>query len=143
MKSRTLERFESVCNHYGINAIYVFGSRSKEVADFVKGKGNMDKDCNSDVDLGVLPDRDSLLTPQDRIKATIALEDLLKVNRVDLIILPEAPPFLCLDIIEGELLYTSDPDETSRYELYVLRRAGDLAFYERQRRIQILTGEIP
>jgi hypothetical protein len=76
------------------------------------------------------------------MKLIIALEDLLRVSKVDLIVLPEASPFLCLDVIDGELLYTSDPDETANYELYVLRRAGDLAFYERQKRMQIISGEI-
>lgn len=54
------------------------------------------------------------------------LEDLLQVGRIDLILLPEADPFLALDIIKGELLYTDDPDQQARHELFVLRRAGDL-----------------
>ena len=142
MHSKVFQKLELICEHYGICALYVFGSRAQEIANFVKGTGKIDSSCSADVDLGIMPIKGSLLTPRNRIKATIALEDLFEVSRIDLILLPEAPPFLCLDVIDGELLYTSDSDETARYELYVLRRAGDLAFYERQKRAQILTGEI-
>jgi hypothetical protein len=38
------------------------------------------------------------------------LEDLLEVNRVDLVILPEADPFLALEVIRGELLYSEELD---------------------------------
>jgi hypothetical protein len=51
MKSKILKKLGSICHHYRINALYIFGSRSKEIADFVKGKGNIDKGCNADVDL--------------------------------------------------------------------------------------------
>ncbi len=71
----------------------------------------------------------------------MALEDLLDVPRVDLVILPEAPPFLALDIVQGELLCATDPVAEAEYQLYVLRRAGDLAPFERERRRMILAGE--
>ena len=70
---------------------------------------------------------------QDRVRLSIELEDLLGVNRVDLVVLPEADPFLALDIIRGELLYCEDEDAQAEDELYVLRRAGDLAPLERER----------
>jgi hypothetical protein len=62
------------------------------------------------------------------------------VGRVDLVILGEADPFLALDIIRGELLYCADKDVEAEEELHVLRRAGDLAPYARERWKQILTG---
>jgi hypothetical protein len=43
-----------------------------------------------------------------------------------------------VDIICGELLYTSDPDQQARYELFVLRRAGDLLPFQRERTRMIL-----
>jgi len=58
---------------------------------------------------------------------------------VDLVLLPSASPFLALDIIRGELIYCADPHAQSEYELYVLRRAGDLAPYQRARHELVLS----
>ena len=57
--------------------------------------------------------------------------------------LAEADPFLAANIIRGERLYALDPDEADEYELYVLRRAGDLAELERERMALILHEEPP
>lgn len=59
---------------------------------------------------------------------------------MDLVILPEADPFLALDVIRGELLYCADRDAQAEQELQVLRRAADLAPYARERWEQILVG---
>jgi hypothetical protein len=67
-----------------------------------------------------------------------ALEDLFGAQRVDLVVLPEADPFLAANIIRGERLYCRDETEADEYELYVLRRAGDLAPLERERIALIL-----
>ena len=98
------------------------------------------KDSDSDVDIGVEPKPGRYLNAKERVRLAIELEDVLDVNRVDLVILSEADPFLALEIIRGELLYCADADAQAEYELYVLRRAGDLAFYARERWQQILTG---
>jgi hypothetical protein len=57
------------------------------------------------------------------------------------VILPEAPPYLALDVVRGEWLYVGDADVEAVYQLYVLRRAGDLAPFERARLQMILAGE--
>lgn len=92
----------------------------------------------SDIDIGILPHAGVIFTARDRVNLAIALEDLLDAPRVDIVLLPEAEPFLALDIIRGELLYTDDPDLQSEYELYVLRRAGDLLPFKLQRMKSIL-----
>ena len=74
----------------------------------------------------------------ERISLAIELEDRFDVPRVDLIILPEADPYLALEVIRGELLYTDDPDRQARHELYILRRAGDLMPFKKQRMRMIL-----
>ena len=102
----------------------------------------MENKKNVDADLGLLPAQKCRLNVTDRVRLTIDLEDLLGVCKVDLVILSEASPFLALDVIKGEQLYSADPDRTVEYELYILRKAGDLAYFERQRRKQILTGAI-
>ena len=61
------------------------------------------------------------------------------VARVDLVVLPEAGAFLALAVVSGELLYCDNSTEQAEYELYVLRRAGDLLPFERARRELILS----
>lgn len=59
---------------------------------------------------------------------------------MDLIVLPEADPFLAANIIRGERLYCSDAYLADEYELYILRRAGDLIPLERER-IALIMGD--
>jgi hypothetical protein len=59
-------------------------------------------------------------------------------RRVDLVVLQEADPFLAVEIIRGERLYVRDEYEADEYDLYILRRAGDLAPLERERQALIL-----
>jgi hypothetical protein len=74
------------------------------------------------------------------VELAAELEDLLEVGRVDLVVLDEADPFLALDVIRGELVYGADKDAQAEEELHVVRRAGDLAPYARERWDRILTG---
>jgi hypothetical protein len=41
-------------------------------------------------------------------------------------------------VIRGELLHTEAPDDQAQYELYVLRRAGDLLPFKKERMRMIL-----
>ncbi len=70
----------------------------------------------------------------------VALEDLFGVSRVDLVVLPEADPFLAANIIRGDRLYAQNEHAADEYDLYVLRRAGDLAPLERER-LDLLEGK--
>jgi len=47
-------------------------------------------------------------SPEKKVELTIEPEELFQVNRVDLVLLSEADPFLCADIIAGELLFTDE-----------------------------------
>lgn len=133
----------ALCARYGVNALYAFGSRAAEVVAFVRGQAVLVSTSASDVDLGVLPAPDRRLDADDRVRLTIELEDLFGVPRVDLVVLPQARPYLALDVVSGELLFCADPVREAEYELFVLRRAGDLAFFERERRRMILAGIAP
>jgi uncharacterized protein len=133
----------AVCDRYGVDALYAFGSRAAEVAAFVRGRGARNPASGADADLGVLPRRNRLRDVRDRVRLAIELEDLLDVPRVDLVVLPEVEPYLALDAVSGELLFRADPIREAEYELYVLRRAGDLAFFERERRRALLAGFAP
>lgn len=118
--------------------VYVFGSRE---ADFVQGVGARSDGppaVEPDLDVGVRPVRGRRLSARRRAELVVALEDLFDIPRVDLVIVPEAPPYLALAVISGELLYCRDTTDQAEYELYVLRRAGDLAPFEHERRAYIL-----
>lgn len=133
-------RLEAIARRCGLAEIYAFGSRARAVAAQldVPVPAAPPVGSGSDLDLGVRPIFGVRLTAQCRVNLTIELEDLFSAPRVDLVVLPEADPYLALDIVRGELLYTVDADEEARYQLFVLRRAGDLAPYKKERMRMIL-----
>lgn len=137
------DQLKAAASPYSIATLYVFGSRATEIAREVRGRGLPLQHAESDVDVGVQPAPDRRLTAQDRVRLAMELEDILGVSRVDLVVLPEADPFLALEVIRGEMLYCADADAQAEDELYVLRRAGDLAHYARDRWQHLLSGAAP
>ncbi len=103
-----------------IVALYLFGSRARGEATE-----------RSDVDVGILFRQDVAL--RDLLLLEDALERHLGLP-VDLVDAGRASAFLALDVIRGERVYCTDPDRCDEFELYVMRRAGDLAPFERERR---------
>lgn len=132
------EQLEEICRRYRVSDLYAFGSRAAEFAAKLAGKPSATSLAGSDLDIGVRSESRRQWSADERVSLTLALEDLFRVPRVDLVVLPEAEPFLALDIIRGELLYTADPDEQARYELFVLRRAGDLLPFKKERMRMVL-----
>lgn len=134
-----LDQIKAIGARYNLAAIYVFGSRASEIQRRVAGECVPAGHSESDVDVGVRSLDRTRLHARDRVRLVADLEDAFRVGRVDLVVLDEADPFLALDVIRGELLYCADKDMEAEEELYVLRRAGDLALYARERWTQILT----
>ena len=134
-KSRPIPpyKLKEIALRYGLEEVYAFGSRAKEVAARLRGERACAAHPKSDVDIGVRPKLSLTLGPSERVKLALEIEDLLKFSRVDLVILQETDPFLAVEIIRGELLYTEDPDRQARYELYLLGRAGDLLPFKKER----------
>ncbi|MFQ5739271.1 MAG: nucleotidyltransferase domain-containing protein [Acidobacteriota bacterium] len=130
------QSLQELCGPLPIVALYVFGSRAPELR--LEGRSVRPERIDSDLDLGVQVEHETRLTAAERVSLTIALEDLFQVPRVDLVVLNETGPFLALDIIRGELLYCADALCQAEYELYVLRRAADLACYQKERCRQII-----
>mgnify|MGYP001578119609 FL=1 len=120
--------------------VYVFGSRAKEIAATLKGEERRQKRPTSDIDIGIRPLRGVRLSPGDLVNITIELENLFDAKHVDLVLLPGADPFLALNVIRGELIYAEDFTDQARYELYVLRRAGDLFPLKKARMDMIMEG---
>jgi predicted nucleotidyltransferase len=109
-----------------VRAVYIFGSQSKG-----------DQRPDSDLDLGVL------YRTRQPLAATLALEQALEQivgRKVDLVDAARAGAFLALDIVRGDRIFCREPLETDRFELYVLRRAGDLLPFERQRQALLLAA---
>ena len=107
-----------------IRAIYLFGSQSRGIAR-----------PESDFDLGVL------YAARQPLETTLLIEQELERaigRKVDLVDAARARAFLALDIVRGERIFCREPTETDHFELYVLRRAGDLLPFERQRQALIL-----
>lgn len=136
-------RLAELARGHGVQDLYVFGSRAAEIAGRLRdgpitAVPSGDPDADADVDVGVRPRRGTPFRIRERVGLTLALEELLGVGRVDLVVLPEVGAFLALAVVSGELLYCADPTDQAEYELYVLRRAGDLEPFERERRELIL-----
>ncbi len=99
--------------------------------DLVEGKIEQFSSKPSDLDIGIKPEKP--LTVEEKVKIVIFFEDLFDVPQVDLIILPEAPVFLALEIVTGEILYREDPTFEAEYQVYIIRQVADLFSYERMK----------
>lgn len=124
---------EQLCRDMGVSILYVFGSRALEVAAWLAQPGQPLAPSASDVDIGAHAAHGTFWPVADKVRLAIALEDLLGCERVDLVVLNEADPFVAAEIIRGERLFADDAHAADEYDLYVLRRAGDLAPLERER----------
>ncbi|WP_448383468.1 nucleotidyltransferase domain-containing protein [Desulfosoma sp.] len=141
LKGERREALASLCQSYDVEILYAFGSRGREALEWVHAKRETLSPGPSDLDVGVKP-RPGITFPVRRtVELALALEDLFGVSRVDLVFLPHADPFLAANIIRGERLYAVDPHAADEYDLYVLRRAGDCAYLERQRLALILGSD--
>lgn len=132
------DRLHALARRHELDAVYAFGSRADEIAKLVRGEGPVDSTNRSDVDIGVLPSPDHDLDVRARVQLAGELEDLFGVSRVDVVLLPQAPAYLASDVVAGDLIACVAPVREAEYQLFVLRRAGDLAFFERERRRQLL-----
>jgi uncharacterized protein len=125
--------FEAICRQADAAIVYAFGSRAREVRGWLRGEQTSLAAGPSDVDVAVkfLPGTE--IGVDERVSLAIAIEDLLGVNRVDLVDLDQADAFLAANAIRGSRLYAEDAYLADEYDLYVLRRAGDLAPLEHRR----------
>lgn len=134
--SARLQKVEEICAMHRVKVLYVFGSRSAEMLDFIRGDAHQLSESQSDLDVGVLPH--SPFSIEDKVNLTLELETFFNSTKVDLVVLPEADSFLAANVIRGERVYAEDPYLADEFDLFVLRRAGDLAELERQRMEMIL-----
>lgn len=127
-----------LCECLDVALVYAFGSRANEAFEWARGRRMALATGGSDVDIGVRARPGVIWTVSEKVRLAQALEDLFGCARVDLVVLGEGDPFLAAEIIRGERLYAEDPLQADEYDLYVLRRAGDLAPLEHERQALIL-----
>jgi len=126
-------QLKKICKRYHEESVYVFGSRTDEIRRFLDGKDKRLLPSQSDVDVGVKIEKGVSLTVREKVRLGIELEDLFDVNRVDLLVISEVDPFVAANIVRGERIYCEDDYIADEYDLYILRRAGDLVYLERKR----------
>lgn len=136
-----IKELDRISKRYRLSAFYAFGSRATEVAALIQQKSGRLAKGARDVDIAVLPDIHVVLSTRDKVEIMLELEELFGASRVDLLILPEADPFLAANAIRGERIYCRDEYGADEYELFILRRAGDLIPLERERINLILEKE--
>lgn len=126
-------QLQNICKRYHVESLYVFGSRAGEIRHFLNSKGKPLISAHSDVDIGVKMKRGVSLNVREKVRLGIDLEDLFNVNRVDLLVISEVDPFVAANVVRGERIYCEDEYVADEYDLYILRRAGDLIHLERER----------
>ena len=87
----------------------------------------------SDLDLAVSGGIGRRFLLAEKVTIASALSDLFQFEAVDLADLAEVDPFVAANIVRGERLYCLRRLYADELDLYVLRRAGDLAPFERER----------
>ena len=129
---------DALCRAFDLHILYAFGSRGREALAWLDSDGGGLPPGPSHLDIGVKPAQP--LAVRRKVELAVALEDLFDVGRVDLVVLPEADPFLAVNVIRGERLFADDAYLADEYDLYILRRAADLLPLERERQRLILEG---
>jgi uncharacterized protein len=139
-KSRE-DRLSEIARAFDLEIIYAFGSHAGDALKWLKDEQFLVSISSpSDLDIGIKPASGKQLSVKEKVHLAMALEDLFCVSGVDLVNLPEADPFLAANIIRGERLFSKDTYLADEYDLYILRRAGDLIPLERER-IALIMGE--
>lgn len=130
VEARLRERFPSD-RYPEVVSLYLFGS----VAE-----GTTHRD--SDIDVGVLVDRDAAPSRADRSELRVRLgSELIALtgrNEVDVVVLNDAPPLLARAIVTGgKRLLCRNEEDDRRFVLDTLLRAADLEpWLRRMKRIK-------
>src|SRR5207249_2174979 len=124
---------ERLCASFQVDTLYAFGSRARQAWMWLSGEIAQVPSGTHDLDIAVKSAEGVQLTIEAKVRLALSLEDLFGVSQVDLVCVSDADPFLAANIIRGERLYARDPYLADEYDLYILRRAGDLAPFERER----------
>ena len=123
----------ALCREHSVAILYSFGSRAKEVLAWLNHPEAILAPRPSDVDLGIKPLPATEFNWKTEVALEQALQDLLGVERIDLVNLDNVNPFLAAEVVHGERLYAESEYAADNFDLYILRQEGDLAFLEDER----------
>jgi predicted nucleotidyltransferase len=129
------KKLEPVLRAHGVQLAYLFGSQATGQAGPL-----------SDFDVGVL--FANTLSPQERFRRRLSLLaeviGVLRVQRVDVVVLNEAPPALRFRVIQyGKILYNQDETVRVRFEAKTMSEYFDtqpLRDLYRQRLFEAITA---
>ena len=127
-----MQRLEELCARHDVGALYAYGSRALQAARWLHHKATLAAGP-SDLDLAVSRGIGKRYSLAEKVALATAFSDLFEFETVDLADMAEVDAFVAANIVRGERLYCSDRMYADELDLYVLRRAGDLAPYERER----------
>ena len=113
-------------------ALYAYGSRAAQAVHWLHRGGALAAGPN-DLDLAVSGGIDRRYSLAEKVALATAFSDLFEFETIDLADMNEVDPFVAANIVRGERLCCSDRMYAEELDLYVLRRAGDLAPFERER----------
>ena len=136
MGSKHLSRLGELCARHGVMALYAYGSRAAQAVHWLHRGGAFGAGPN-DLDLAVSGGIDKRYSLAEKVALASAFSDLFEFGAIDLADMNEVDPFVAANIVRGERLYCADRMYADDLDLYVLRRAGDLAPYERERLARI------
>jgi hypothetical protein len=85
----------------------------------------------------VAPRQDEACLRPSAVRLEIEFQGRLG-RSVDLVDAGSCNAFLALDVIRGERIFEADGLACDKFDLYVMRRAGDLEPFERERRRMLL-----
>ena len=123
----------ALCREHSVAILYSFGSRAKELLAWLNDPEAILAPGPSDVDLGIKPLPATEFNWKTEVALEQALQDLLGVERIDLVNLDNVNPFLAAEVVHGERLYAKSEYAADNFDLYILRQEGDLAFLEDER----------
>jgi len=130
------KQIKKLAETYGLQIIYAFGSRAKEILEVVEGKKLAASKTKSDLDIGIKPEKP--LNIKEKVAIAIFFEDLFRLSKVDVVVIPEAPISLAFEIVKGEVLYAKDEKFEAEYQLTIMRMMADLMPHLRMKRKLIL-----
>ena len=136
MGSERIRRLGELCARYGVLALYAYGSRAAQARHWLHRGGAFGAGPN-DLDLAVSGGIDKRYALAEKVAMASAFSDLFAFEAIDLADMNEVDPFVAANIVRGERLYCADRMYADELDLYVLRRAGDLAPHERERLARI------
>ncbi len=116
--------------------LYAYGSRALQALRWLHRGGALAAGT-SDFDVAVSGGIGRRFSLAEKVAIASALSDLFEFEAIDLADMAEVDPFVAANIVRGERLYCADRLYADELDLYVLRRAGDLAPFERERLAQI------